>query len=53
MGVSSVYGQFVPGSAVMLGHLVYNGHIDDSAYTWTNARGWLTRLWNAFVHLKL
>jgi hypothetical protein len=36
----------------MLGHLVYNGHTDDSAYTWPNARGWLTRLLSAILHLK-
>lgn len=36
----------------MLGHLVYNGHIDDSAYTWTDARGWLTRLLSALARLR-
>ena len=36
----------------MLGHLVYNGHIDDSAYTWPAPNSWLTRLWNALTRLK-
>lgn len=36
----------------MLGHLVYNGHIDDSGYTTPATPGWLTRLWHALIHFK-
>jgi hypothetical protein len=36
----------------MLGHLVYNGHIDDSGYTLPSPCNWFTRLWNALTHLK-
>jgi hypothetical protein len=35
----------------MLGHLVFNGHIDDGAYTASNG-GWLKRLWAALFHIK-
>jgi hypothetical protein len=31
----------------MLGHLVYNGHVDDGEYTQASGRGWLMRLWHA------
>lgn len=37
----------------MLGHLVYNGHADESGYTFSvPARGWFVRLWDAVFNLK-
>jgi hypothetical protein len=44
---------FVSGSTAMLGHLVYNGHADESGYTFSvPTRGWFVRLWDAVLSLK-